>query len=175
MTRRSDAGSACEVPFVVAARPGVARFDPRTFRWRGVPAAAYKEQRGGPLAWRGVERFVLLGGPRTGAAFELRYFEIAPGGYSSWERHAHAHAIVVVRGRGRVRMGRRLVRVRPFDFVFIPGGTPHQFLADGVPFGFLCPVDAVRDAPRPAPRLRPPRPRATMPGRARGPKGRRRA
>jgi quercetin dioxygenase-like cupin family protein len=175
VTRRSGAGSACEVPFVVAARPGVARFDPRTFRWRGVPAAAYKEQRGGPLAWRGVERFVLLGGPRTGAAFELRYFEIAPGGYSSWERHAHAHAIVVVRGRGRVRMGRRLVRVRPFDFVFIPGGTPHQFLADGAPFGFLCPVDAVRDAPRPAPRLRPPRPRATMPGRARGPKGRRRA
>ncbi|MDR7533459.1 MAG: cupin domain-containing protein [Armatimonadota bacterium] len=175
MTRALRVGSACEVPFVVAARPGVARFDPRTFRWQGVPAAAYKEQTAGPLAWRGVERFVLMGGPQAKAAFELRYFEIAPGGYSSWERHAHAHAIVVVRGRGRVRLGRRVVRVRPLDFLFIPAGTPHQFRADGEPFGFLCPVDAVRDAPRPAARLRALRRRATMRRRAGSPRAGRRA
>ncbi|MBI3998875.1 MAG: cupin domain-containing protein [Armatimonadetes bacterium] len=103
------------------------------------------------MSWSGVERFILVG-RNDPTAFELRYFEIAPGGYSSFERHHHAHGVLVVRGRGQVRIGDAVHRVRPMDFVFIPPGTPHQFRAGREPFGFLCPVDARRDRPQPAER-----------------------
>ncbi len=149
------AQSAYEVPVVAAAgsRPTISRFDPSRFRWSGVDPIPYKARNEGPLAWRGVERFVLVGAAGEQTAFQLRYFEIAPGGYSSLERHRHAHAVLVVRGRGRVRVGDATHRVGPMDFVFIPPEVPHQFRAGRERFGFLCPVDAARDRPRPV-RLR---------------------
>lgn len=130
-------------------KPLIARFDPARFRWKGFPSVPYKATARGPLAWRGVERFVLVGGMDEPTAFQLRYFEIAPGGYSSLEQHRHAHAVLVLRGRGRVRIGSTEHRVGTMDFILIPPGTPHQFRAGKEPFGFLCPVDAVRDRPRP--------------------------
>jgi quercetin dioxygenase-like cupin family protein len=113
------------------------RFDPATFTWEGVPPQAYKPIRGTDLAWKGVTR--------------LRYFEVAPGGYTSLERHRHVHAVVVVRGRGVVRVGAEHFEVRPLDVVYVPPGAPHQFLNPDPrePFGFFCPVDAERDAPQP--------------------------
>ncbi len=144
-------GSSCEIPRVAGAsrpKPAVVKFDPRRFRWTGVPSIPYKEVARGPLAWRGVERFVLLGLAGEPTAFQLRYFEIAPGGYSSHERHRHAHAVLILRGRGRVRIGDAVHRVGPLDFVYIPPGVPHQFRAGQARFGFLCPVDAERDRPR---------------------------
>ena len=152
--------SSCEVPLPAepARRPVVARFDAARFRWEGVPSIPYKTRDGGPLAWRGVERFVLVGGPGDPTAFQLRYFEIGPGGYSSFEQHRHAHAVLVVRGRGRVRVGEVVHRVRPMDLVYVPPGVPHQFQAGRERFGFLCPVDAQRDRPRPVrPSARPSR------------------
>lgn len=147
-----------------SALPAVARFDARRFRWRGVQPRPYKAAARGSLVWKGVERFVLVGASGEPTAFHLRYFEIAPRGYSSLERHRHAHAVVVVRGRGRVRLGSAVVRVGPMDLVYIPPGVPHQFRAGREPFGFLCPVDAVRDRPSPAAgeRLRGRRPRTTI-------------
>ncbi len=143
-------------------KPVIARFDPARFRWKGFPSVPYKASSRGPLAWHDVLRFVLVGGREEPTAFHLRYFEIAPGGYSSLEQHRHAHAVLVLRGRGRVRIGDRLHRVRPLDFMLIPSGTPHQFLAGREAFGFLCAVDAVRDHPRPVPRALRGRPRRAM-------------
>jgi quercetin dioxygenase-like cupin family protein len=125
----------------------IARFDAGAFRWKGVMARPYKAPRYGMPGWKDVERFVLLGAAGEPTAFHLRYFEIAPGGYSSFERHRHAHAVLVLRGHGRVRLGGVTRRVGPMDFVYIPPGTPHQFRAGREPFGFLCPVDAERDRP----------------------------
>jgi quercetin dioxygenase-like cupin family protein len=133
------------------ARAAIMRFDPAQFRWAGVDAIPYKASEDGPLAWRRVERFVLLGGAGEPVAFPLRYFEIAPGGYTSYERHRHAHAMVVVRGDGRVRIGMQMFRVHPMDLVFVPPGGPHQFLAGRRRFGCLCPVDADRDRRGPVP------------------------
>jgi len=144
--------SSCEVPDPQSrpARP-LRRFDPQTFTWADVPVQAYKPAVESALAWTGVTRQVLVGASGEPAAFHLRYFEIAPGGFSSLERHAHAHAVVVLRGRGRVRVGEETFSVGPFDLVYVPPETPHQFVntAPLEPFGFLCPVDAHRDPPRP--------------------------
>ncbi len=130
-------------------RPAVFRFDRRRFRWKGIPPRPYKVSNTAPPTWRGVQRFVLVGTAGEPTAFQLRYFEIAPGGFSSFEQHHHAHAVLVVRGRGRVRVGNAVHRVGPMDFIFIPPDVPHQFRAGRGRFGFLCPVDAQRDRPRP--------------------------
>ncbi|MGQ0568960.1 MAG: cupin domain-containing protein [Armatimonadota bacterium] len=133
-------------------RPVVARFDQARFRWAGIPSIPYKATSNGSLFWKDVERFVLVGSRGEPTAFQLRYFEIAPRGYSSFERHRHAHAVLVIRGRGHVRVADAVHRVGPMDFVFIPPDVPHQFRAGREPFGFLCPVDAVRDRPQPVER-----------------------
>ncbi len=144
--------SSCEVP-EPEARPArrLRRFDAATFSWEGVPPQVYKPAVESTLAWEGVTRHTLVGGAGEPTAYHLRYFEIQPGGFSSLERHTHAHAVIVLRGSGRVRVGDQSFDVRPFDLVYVAPEEPHQFLnADPVePFGFLCPVDAQRDAPRP--------------------------
>ena len=127
-------------------------FDPVHFRWRGVETQAYKfalgDQRG--MGWRDISRFILAGPPVVPSHFELRYFELAPGGYSSLEQHAHVHCIVVLRGHGKALVAREIIALEPLDALFVPPRTPHRWINDGEdPFGFLCPVDAPRDSPVP--------------------------
>src|SRR3954463_11732974 len=122
-------------------------FDPRSFRWEGIEPRAYKDEPGAArgMAWRGISRHTLARG-----AFELRYFELAPGGFSSLERHAHVHAIVCVRGRGRALVGSKVVSLAPFDLVeTAPGAPPGGWPSSAEPFGFLCTVDGERDKPHP--------------------------
>jgi len=94
-----------------------------------------------------VTRQVLFADPAL--ASELRYFEVAPGGHTTLERHAHVHAVVIQHGRGRCLVGGRVVAVAPFDLIEVPPLTWHQFRADDdAPLGFLCMVDAARDRPQ---------------------------
>jgi quercetin dioxygenase-like cupin family protein len=114
------------------------------FRWDGVPVSAYKP---GGTHFAGITRQLLFEGG-DGLGCQLRYFEVAAGGYSSLERHRHAHAIMVIRGRGRALVGDRILDLAIHDLVKVPPRTWHQFRADGdEPFGFLCMVDCGRDTP----------------------------
>ncbi len=155
MTDEPDRGElaqgSCDLPEADTQRTELAhrRFDRTTFGWEGISPQIYKRGDAGAagLGWRDVVRHTLAGG--AALAFQVRYFEIGPHGYSSLEKHGHAHTIVVLRGRGRVVAGRVVFSVEPFDLVTIPSSMPHQFVNAGdEPFGFLCPVDAVRDAPQ---------------------------
>ena len=113
--------------------------------WPEVAEQRYKE---GGAGFCGVTRRKLVGAGDDGLAGELRYFEIAAGGCSSYERHDHAHAVVVLTGRGHVRLGAELSEIAPFDLVYVAPQTPHRFLADaGERLGFLCFVDRERDTP----------------------------
>lgn len=117
------------------------------YRWQGVEVRAYKDPVEG--LFRGVTRQVLAGGSEP-LAFELRYFEIEPGGFSTLERHGHAHAVVVLRGRGSVRLEGTEHPLMPYDCVYVAPDAPHQFrAAEGEPLGFLCVVDRERDRPVP--------------------------
>jgi quercetin dioxygenase-like cupin family protein len=120
------------------------------FRWRGVVVKEYK-----PAGedFRGVTRQTLLGdgAGEEALSFLTRYFEVAPGGFTSLELHRHPHAVIVLRGRGEVTLGGETFALAPFDCVYVSPETAHQFRA-GVedPLGFLCMVDRERDRPRPA-------------------------
>jgi quercetin dioxygenase-like cupin family protein len=119
-------------------------FDPESFRWQGVGPRAYKQGQG----FQGIARYPLSG--QLPAAFELRYFELDPGGYSSLEKHRHVHLVIALRGAGKALVGRTVIDLVPFDAVYVPPLTAHRWINEGEePFGFLCPVDADRDRPQP--------------------------
>ena len=114
------------------------------FRWEGIEVRPYKEE---GTHFSGVTRQVLFEGGE-GLGCQLRYFEVAAGGWSSLERHHHAHAVMIIRGHGRVLIGERVVAAGANDLVRIPPLTWHQFrAADDEPLGFLCMVDCERDRP----------------------------
>jgi S-methyl-1-thioxylulose 5-phosphate methylthiotransferase len=143
----NDASSSCEIGQQPAAGPHsrLLRFQPG-FRWDGVPVAEYKQA---AENWCGVRRMTLAGGQGESAAFEVRYFEIEPGGFSSLEHHAHVHVVIVLRGQGQVTLGEELHGLGFGDTVYVAAHAVHQFRnpSGKEPFGFLCVVDAVRDRP----------------------------
>jgi quercetin dioxygenase-like cupin family protein len=115
--------------------------------WEGIATQPYKREDG---SWSGVTRQLLAGGAHSPSAFELRYFELAPGGRSSHETHQHEHAVVVLRGSGEVLLAGAVHALRQGDLVRVAPGDPHQFRNTGnEPLGFLCVVDAARDRPTP--------------------------
>ena len=85
------------------------------FDWEDVERLAYKPE---GEKFRDVSRQLLFG-PETGLRAELRYFEVAPGGHSTLEKHEHVHAVVILRGRGRVLVGDRVWDVEPRDLVHV--------------------------------------------------------
>jgi mannose-6-phosphate isomerase-like protein (cupin superfamily) len=115
------------------------------YRWDGVAFLPYKED--GQALFRQVSRQVLFSRPDL--AGELRYFEVAAGGYTTLERHEHVHAVLILRGRGEALVGREVLELAGNDLVTVPPMTWHQFRASiSEPLGFLCLVDAVRDRPQ---------------------------
>jgi len=67
------------------------------FEWEGIEIEPY--QGGG--ASEGSCRHVIIG-PTDGAHnFAMRYFEIPPGGQSSFEHHLHDQGIMIMKGRAR--------------------------------------------------------------------------
>lgn len=122
----------------------VVRFS--NFRWERIDLLAYKKPGDD---WSAVTRQRLVG-PEEEAPFHLRYFEIEPGGYTTYERHAHQHVVVAMRGRGEVRLGDRWEPLSYGDVVYVAPNEPHQFRANGdEAFGFFCIVTADRDRPIP--------------------------
>ena len=115
------------------------------YRWDAVELLRYKEESSAPF--KDITRQVLFSPPDQAA--ELRYFEIAPGGYSTLERHRHTHAVLILRGRGTVRIGTETQPIGERDLVTVDPLVWHQFhaAADSA-LGFLCLVAKDRDKPQ---------------------------
>jgi mannose-6-phosphate isomerase-like protein (cupin superfamily) len=115
------------------------------FAWDGVDRLTYRQD--ARACFRAISRQVLFSDPNLMA--ELRYFEVAPGGFSTLERHQHVHAVLVLRGRGHCLVGTAVMRLEPHDLINVPPWAWHQFRATlGEPLGFLCLVNAERDKPQ---------------------------
>lgn len=115
------------------------------FQWEAVDVLKYKQDGGAPF--RDVTRQVLFDSIDPPA--QLRYFEVAPGGYTTLERHEHAHAVMVIRGHGQCLVGEKAYDIATHDLVNVPPMTWHQFhAAPGEALGFLCLVSNERDRPQ---------------------------
>ena len=114
-------------------------------RWDGVDMLPYKED--DRALFKSITRQILFSDPEMHS--ELRYFEVAPGGFSTLERHEHMHAVLILRGRGRCLVGSEVRPIGTRDLVTVPPMTWHQFRAtEGEPVGFLCMVNVQRDKPQ---------------------------
>lgn len=115
------------------------------YRWQQVDVLAYKQDPKAPF--KDVTRQVLFEGKDLPA--QLRYFEVAPGGYTTLERHEHVHAVMVIRGKGQCLVGDQACAIAMHDLVNVPPMTWHQFhAAKDEPLGFLCLVASDRDRPQ---------------------------
>ncbi len=115
------------------------------FHWEGVDVLRYKQD--GAAPFRDVTRQVLFDSSDPPA--QLRYFEVAPGGYTTLERHEHVHAVMVIRGHGQCLVGDKAYEIAMNDLVDVPPMTWHQFhAAPGEALGFLCLVPSLRDRPQ---------------------------
>ena len=115
------------------------------YGWQGVDRLQYKAE--GSAPFKNITRQVLFSQPDQ--ACELRYFEIAPGGYSTLEQHQHTHAVLILRGRGTVRIGTEVQSIAEHDLVTVDPLAWHQFhAASDSALGFLCLVSKERDKPR---------------------------
>ena len=116
----------------------------RGHRWEQVELRPYKEDE--RALFKTVSRQILFSDPELHA--ELRYFEVAPGGFSTLERHEHMHAVMVLRGRGECLVGHEVRNIELHDLVTVPPWTWHQFRA-GAQRAARLPVHGER-APRQA-------------------------
>jgi quercetin dioxygenase-like cupin family protein len=115
------------------------------YRWEEVPFLPYKEE--GSAPFKSISRQVLF--QDSELRCEMRYFEVAPGGYSTLERHEHTHGVMILRGEADVLVGNEVRHVKTHDLVRIPPMTWHQFRTKGdTPMGFLCMVNVERDKPK---------------------------
>jgi mannose-6-phosphate isomerase-like protein (cupin superfamily) len=117
----------------------------RNYRWDGVAVQPYKEDT--RALFKAITRQVLFADPQQGS--ELRYFEVAPAGFSTLERHEHTHNVLILRGHGHCLVAGEVREVATHDLIAVPPMTWHQFRATGdEPLGFLCMVNTERDKPQ---------------------------
>lgn len=104
------------------------------FSWHDVGIKAYPGQESLHVTKRE------LISKRDGAQhFEVRYFEVQPGGYTSLDTHQHDHGVVVLRGSGTVLLAEKTFAITFGDVVYIEPFEKHQFHNAGKePLGFLC-------------------------------------
>ena len=115
------------------------------FTWQGIKTEAYKTE---GSHWVDVIRRALIGNHHESTKFHLRYFEILPGGFTSFEKHKHEHVVVGIRGKGKVLCGKKRHELNFLDTLYIAPDTPHQLSNPfNEPFGFFCIVNAKRDKP----------------------------
>jgi quercetin dioxygenase-like cupin family protein len=116
------------------------------FTWQGIKTDKYKTA---GTDWKNIIRKILIGNHNESTKFHLRYFEIAPGGFSSFEKHKHEHVVIGIRGKGKVLCNKKNYQLNFLDTFYIAPDTPHQLSNPfDKPFGFLCIVNAKRDKPK---------------------------
>lgn len=124
----------------------IMKFTPDTFTWKGRTPLVYKSTK--ELDFSAVVRHELTGTHGEHTSFDLRYFQIEKGGYSSLEKHEHEHVVICLTGRGVLKCGGDVYELAPFDIAYVPPFFAHQLINKGdKPFGFFCIVDHERDSP----------------------------
>ena len=125
---------------------------PTESRWmcgkEPVPTSAYKQD--AKQTWSKINRTELIGMRGESTHFHVRYFEIAPGGHSTFEHHVHEHVVIPLSGKGEAQVLGRMWDMKVGDVCYVAPREIHQFrnpAENTESFGFLCIVNSNRDRP----------------------------
>ena len=82
---------------------------------------------------------MLIGPEDNAPTFNMRMFELAPGGHTPRHVHDWEHEVYILTGSGAVYADGAENPIGPGQCLFVPANEEHQFLntADG-PMTFLC-------------------------------------
>ena len=106
----------------------------REFNWENIPIESYDSSE-----MKGVTKRVLISQKEEAPYFVMRYFEIEPGGWTSFDKHPHDHGVIILKGKGKVLLGNEEIEVGFGDVVYVPCNEIHQFKNNGEEiFGFIC-------------------------------------
>lgn len=117
------------------------------FQWERVPQEMYKMD---GASFKNCSRIELIGKRGESPVFHVRYFEVAPGGWTTLEHHQHEHVVVALRGEGEIQLGLESYHLGMGDVGYTAPGDTHQLRCAPnakEPFGFICVVAADRDRP----------------------------
>jgi len=82
---------------------------------------------------------LLIGPAQDAPTFNMRLFEVAPGGHTPCHSHDWEHEVYVLGGAGEVRSPDGQVPIAASDCVLIPPNEEHQFVNTGdETLKFLC-------------------------------------
>lgn len=143
-----DTVSSCniELSSTQANSDGILKYN--NFQWAGLKTCQYKAD--AKHNFKDVVRHEISENFNSNTHFDVRYFEIQPGGYSTLEKHLHEHVIIGVRGSGIIIKNEGEFTIGINDIVYIAPFERHQLQNQGKePFGFYCIVDRKRDKPVP--------------------------
>jgi quercetin dioxygenase-like cupin family protein len=74
-----------------------------------------------------------------GKDFNIKFFEMHPGGYSPLHNHPEQHQLIITDGEGSVFDGEKTTAIKAGDIAFITPNEPHQLRATGdKPLKFIC-------------------------------------
>lgn len=74
-----------------------------------------------------------------GADFNIKFFEMNPGGYSPLHSHSAEHQLIITDGEGSLFDGGKTAAIKAGDIAFIAPNEPHQLRATGdKPLKFIC-------------------------------------
>jgi len=95
-----------------------------------------------PVTGEGAQKIsirVLIGEGDGAKNFNMRFFEIEPGGNSPLHRHPWEHEVFIVSGRGTLQVEGGEIELETWDVVFVEPGELHSFRADpGEGLKFVC-------------------------------------
>ena len=116
------------------------------FRWQGVEEHVYKAENEFATFKEVTRRKLFIDPDKSG--IELRYFEVAPGGHTTLEKHDHIHLVVPIRGSGSCLVDDKVFNLEINNVIHVPSWSWHQFRASNEEtLGFLCLVTCDRDRP----------------------------
>ncbi|MCR4434215.1 MAG: cupin domain-containing protein [Caldiserica bacterium] len=86
-----------------------------------------------------VKGRVLIGKADGASHFCMRFFELAPGGFTPRHQHDWEHEIFIHKGHGVALKEGKWVPVESGVAIFVPGGEEHQIRNTGSePLLFVC-------------------------------------
>ena len=88
----------------------------------------------------GIRFFPVLTEKDGAPNFAMRLFKIAPSGHSPRHEHAWEHEVVVTAGSGFVLNVDQKIAIEKDDFILVPPGRLHQFIAGEQGMSMVCVV-----------------------------------